>query len=80
MTCSTNQENRYLHCSECLDEGSVVGLQVFVTPFADLGVQCVKHKDFVMVVRHEKVQENLLAIATKPCENPECECEKEVSH
>jgi hypothetical protein len=73
-------ENKYLHCTKCADESESSGLAVFVTPTGDLGIQCVKHESFVIVIPSDEIQEHFAGIAMQPCENPECKCDPEVMH
>lgn len=73
-------DNKYLHCTKCGETSEHNGLEIFVTPTGDLGIQCVKHESFVIVIPSDEIQEHFASIAMQPCMNSEGECEPEVSH
>ena len=73
-------ENRYLHCTKCTETRQRAGLAIFVTPTGDLGIQCVEHDDFVMMIPSDEIEDHSMGIAMQPFTNPECKCESEVTH
>ena len=77
---SHKNENKFLHCTECFESEGSAGLEVFVTPTADLGIQCFKHKNFVVVIPHGEIKDYFSGIAQQECGNLECKCKPEVSH
>ena len=78
---SHRSDNKYLHCTRCVQEKKQKGLTVFVTPTGDFGLQCVTHPDFCAVVPNEEVAQHFMDIAMQSCDNPECECSREeVTH
>lgn len=72
-------ENRYLHCATCVNEKTAAGMAVFVTPAGDLGIQCMKHGSFVMVIPNDKLSEHFIGVSMQLCGNHDCERE-EVGH
>ena len=69
-------ENRHLHCVDCIREKRQTALEVFVTPRASLGVQCIRHPEFVMVIDNDEVADELMKITLQPCGNDDCKCEE----
>jgi hypothetical protein len=75
-----SHSNKYLHCTKCREEGEPHGMTLFVTPTGDLGVECMMHSEFVMVIPNNELSQTFLDIAMQPCGNEGCTCESEVSH
>ena len=77
---SHTNENKFLNCTKCVESKHVSGLELFVTPTGDLGIQCSKHEDFVMVIPSDELVDHFMGIAMQPCSNTDCGCKEEVSH
>jgi len=77
-----SHSNKYLHCTQCSEDGEHAGMNIFVTPTGDLGIECLRHDEFdPVVIPNNELPNTFLGIAMQPCGNEGCKCcESEVSH
>lgn len=63
-----NDNNKYLHCDLCAENGSFAGLSVAATPGGHLLITCVEHRnEAVAYIHNEDIAEELRKMAGSEC-------------